>query len=175
MRDAGRGAVYLLQGEAMLDPGFVRDNREAVERMLHDRGIELDLSEFYAFDDQRRDGIREVEVLKHRSNVASKEIGIAVQRGEDVDARKEEMRFLKDRIKELDDVVKSAESKMNSILLNVPNLPNKEVPHGKSPADNVVVRQKEGVTRVDFPAKTHNVIGTNLGILDFERGAKIAG
>jgi seryl-tRNA synthetase len=159
----------------MLDPGFVRENRELVERKLKSRGMEIDLSDFFVMDSERRAALREVEELKHRSNVISKEIGIAVQRGENVDPRKTEMRGMKERIKELDEIVKSAESRMQSILLNVPNLPHYEVPTGSSPTNNLVVRQKEGVTRLNFPAKTHNVIGANLGILDFERGAKIAG
>lgn len=159
----------------MLDIGFVRENRELVEAKLKSRGLDIDLSEFYKVDEDRRGSLHEVEDLKHKSNVASKEIGIAIQRGENADARKEEMRLLKERIKELDEVVKTSESKMQSILLNVPNLPNNQVPLGKSASDNLLVRQRDGVTKVDFPAKTHNVIGTALGILDFERGAKIAG
>lgn len=159
----------------MLDIGFVRDHREKVESKLRSRGLKIDLSEFYALDEERRRILREVEDLKHKSNVASKEIGIAVQRKENVDARKEEMRFLKERIKELDEVVKSADAKMHEALLQIPNLPHDDVPQGASAAENPVIREKEGVTKIDFPAKTHNVIGTELGMLDFERGAKIAG
>ena len=105
----------------MLDPGFVRENREVVERKLKSRGMQIDLSEFYAVDEQRRSYIREVEELKRVSNVVSKEIGEAVKRGEDVNARKEEMRAQKERTKELDELIRNAEEKMQTILLNVPN------------------------------------------------------
>jgi seryl-tRNA synthetase len=159
----------------MLDPGFVRENREVVERKLKSRGMQIDLSEFYAVDEQRRAYIREVEELKRVSNVVSREIGEAVKRGEDVNARKEEMRAQKERIKELDDLIRNAEEKMQTILLNVPNLPNDSVPIGANAADNVPVREHEGTVSVNFQAKTHNVIGTQLGILDFERAAKITG
>jgi seryl-tRNA synthetase len=159
----------------MLDPGFVRENREVVERKLKSRGMQIDLSEFYAVDEQRRSYIREVEELKRVSNVVSREIGEAVKRGEDVNARKEEMRVQKERVKELDDLIRNAEEKMQTILLNVPNLPNDSVPIGASAADNVPVREHKGAVSVDFAAKTHNVIGTQLGILDFERAAKITG
>jgi seryl-tRNA synthetase len=159
----------------MLDPGFVRENREVVERKLKSRGMQIDLSGFYAVDEQRRSYIREVEELKRVSNVVSREIGEAVKRGEDVNARKEEMRAQKERIKELDDLIRNAEEKMQTILLNVPNLPNDSVPIGASAADNVPVREHKGAVSVDFAAKTHNVIGTQLGILDFERAAKITG
>jgi seryl-tRNA synthetase len=159
----------------MLDPGFVRENREVVERKLKSRGMKIDLSEFYAVDELRRSYIREVEELKRVSNVVSREIGEAVKRGEDVNARKEEMRAQKERTKELDDLVRNAEEKMQTILLNVPNLPNDSVPIGASAAENVPVREHKGTVSVDFQAKTHDVIGKQLGILDFERAAKITG
>src|SRR5262245_30433927 len=160
----------------MLDPGFVRENRQLVERKLKSRGMQVDLSEFFAIDEQRRAYIREVEELKRVNNVVSKEIGEAVRRGEDVTARKEEMRSQKERVKELDDLIRTAEEKMQTILLNVPNLPNDSVPIGASAADNVPVREHKGtVSPLNFEAKTHNMIGTQLGILDFERAAKITG
>jgi len=159
----------------MLDAGFVRENREVVERKLKSRGLSINLSEFFTLDEQRRSALREVEELKHRSNVVSKEIGEAMRRGEDVDARKEEMRQSKDQIRELDERVRDVEAKMTNFLMNVPNLPNDSVPAGSSAAENVVVRQQEGATKIGFKALTHNTIGVQLGILDFERGAKITG
>jgi seryl-tRNA synthetase len=159
----------------MLDPGFVRENRDVVERKLKSRGLQIDLSEFFGIDEQRRSYIREVEELKRVSNVVSREIGEAVKRGEDVTARKEEMRAQKDRTKELDDLIRAAEEKMQTFLLNVPNLPNDSVPVGATAADNVPVHEHKGTVSVNFTAKTHNAIGTQLGILDFERAAKITG
>lgn len=159
----------------MLDAAFVRENRELVERKLKSRGLTADLSEFYLQDDLRRNAIREVEELKRVSNTVSKEIGEAIRRGEDVSGRKEEMRLQKERTKELDERVRSAEIKMEQFLLNIPNLPHDSVPYGKSAADNVEIRRHEGLVRVDFEPKTHNIIGVNLGILDFERAAKITG
>ncbi|HSE40307.1 MAG TPA: serine--tRNA ligase [Acidobacteriota bacterium] len=159
----------------MLDANFVRENRELVEQKLRSRGLNIDLSEFFTIDEQRRAAIREAEELKRVSNIVSKEIGEAVRRGEDVSARKEEMRVQKDRVREQDDLIRNAQEKLENILLNVPNLPNGSVPIGATAADNVVVREHQGSVRVDFPAKTHNIIGTQLGILDFERAAKITG
>lgn len=159
----------------MLDAGFVRENRELVERKLKSRGAAIDLTDFFKADDARRATLREVEELKRRSNVVSKEIGEAMKRGEDVDARKEEMRKVKEQIKELDDLVRSAEMKISDFLLNVPNLSHESVPVGKDAGENVNVREVEGTVNVTFKALTHNVLGVNLGILDFERGAKITG
>ncbi len=160
----------------MLDPNFVRENRELVEQKLKSRGLKVDLSEFFTIDEQRRSAIREAEELKRVSNIVSKEIGEAVRRGEDVSPRKEEMRLQKDRIKELDDLIRNAQEKTENFLLNIPNLPNNSVPPGASAADNVPVREHKGTVSVNVKApKTHNVIGTQLGILDFERAAKITG
>jgi seryl-tRNA synthetase len=160
----------------MLDPNFVRENRELVEKKLKSRGMNVDLSEFFAIDEQRRVAIREVEELKRVSNVVSKEIGEAVRRGEDVSSRKEEMRVQKDRVRELDDLIRTAQEKMENFLLNIPNLPHDSVAVGASAANNVAVREHKGTATIDVKEpKTHNVVGTQLGILDFERGAKITG
>ncbi len=159
----------------MLDAGFVRENRETVEHKLRSRGLQLDLSGFFALDEQRRTTLREVEDLKHRSNLASKEIGEAKARGEDMESRREEMRKVKDRIKDLDEVVRSVELRMSDFLLNVPNLPGDSVPQGASAENNVEVRRNEGSVRVEFKAATHVDLGVKLGILDFARGAKITG
>ncbi len=159
----------------MLDANFVRENRELVLRKLKSRGHDIDLSEFYSLDEQRRQSIRQADELKRQGNVVSKEIGEAMRRGEDVEARKEEMRRSKERIRELDEHIRQAESGMEALLLNIPNLPNDSVPVGATPVDNVVVREHKGTVFVDFKAQTHNVLGVNLGILDFERGAKITG
>jgi seryl-tRNA synthetase len=171
----GPGRKMVLQWLIMIDPGFVREHRDIVERKLRSRGLNVDFTDFFAQDDLRRSAIKEVEDLKRQSNIVSKEIGESMRRGENADARKEEMRKQKDRIKELDEIVRQADDQMQSFLLNVPNLPNDQVPVGKDASENKEVRRHEGVVRVDFPAKTHNVLGTTLGILDFERGAKIAG
>ena len=134
----------------MLDQTFVRENREIVEQKLKSRGMKVDLNEFFSVDEQRRTAIREAEELKRVSNVVSKEIGEAVRRGEDVSTRKEEMRLQKDRIKELDDLIRQTQEKMENFLLNIPNLPNDSVPLGASAADNVPVREHKGNNRGRF-------------------------
>lgn len=159
----------------MLDSGYVRDKREIVERKLKNRGMDFDLSPFFAADEARRAAIHQVEELKRKSNLVSKEIGEAMKRGEDVEARKEETRKSKEQIKELDDLVRSAEIKMNDFLLNVPNLPHDSVPVGKDASENVIVREIPGTVSNPANPVTHNILGTKLGILDFERGAKITG
>ena len=159
----------------MLDPGFVRENRDVVLRKLQSRGLDIDLSGFFTLDEERRQTIRQVEEMKRRSNIAAKEIGEAVKHGEDTESRKEEMRGVKEQVRLLDDRIRQIETEMETLLLNVPNLPNDSVPYGTSAEENKVVREWGDPVVLDFPAQTHNVIGTKLGILDFERGTKIAG
>ena len=135
----------------MLDPTFVRENREIVEQKTKITRDEDRLStSSLSVDEQRRTAIREAEELKRVSNVVSKEIGEAVRRGEDVSTRKEEMRVQKERIKELDDLIRNAQEKMETFLLNIPNLPNDSVPLGASAADNVPVREHKGNDRGRF-------------------------
>ena len=153
----------------------MRENREIVERKLKSRGLVSDLSDFFEFDEKRRSTLREVEELKHRSNVVSKEIGEAARRGEDVDLRKEEMRQVKERIRQLDEQVRISETGMADFLLNVPNLPHDSVPQGSTASENVEVRRVEGAVRVEFKAQSHIDLGVKLGILDFARAAKITG
>jgi seryl-tRNA synthetase len=159
----------------MLDASFVRENREIVARKLKSRGLNTDLTEFFDLDEKRRSTLKQVEELKHQSNVVSKEIGEAGRRGEDVESRKEEMRQVKDRIRQLDELVRTAETGMSNYLLNLPNLPHDSVPEGKGAAENVEVRKVEGTVKVDFKAQSHIDIGVKLGILDFARAAKITG
>ena len=160
----------------MLDISFVRENREVVEKKLKSRGLNVNLSEFFDLDEQRRSTLRQVEELKHKSNVVSKQIGEAKGRGEEMEARKEEMRQVKEQIRQLDELVRTAENKMTESLLNIPNLPHDSVPQGGSAADNVEVRRSEGIgPKVDFKPQTHIDLGTKLGILDFARAAKITG
>jgi seryl-tRNA synthetase len=159
----------------MLDPGFVRDHRDVVERKLKSRGLDGDLEPFFRADERRRASLREGEELKRQSNIVSKEIGEAMRRSEDVEARKEQVRKSKERIKELDEAVRDSEQQMTDYLLGIPNLPNDAVPTGKDASDNKVVREVAGAVSAPAKPQLHNVIGTNLGILDFERAAKIAG
>lgn len=159
----------------MLDASFVRENREIVERKLKSRGMNVDLSAFFELDERRRSTLREVEILKHRSNVVSKAIGESKGRGEDTEAPKEEMRRVKEQIRRLDEVVRDAEGGMSEYLLNIPNLPHASVPEGRDASGNVEVRRFEGPVTVDFKAQTHIELGTKLGILDFARAAKITG
>ncbi len=159
----------------MLEIKFIRDNLEKVKEMIAQRGIDLDLEEFRTLDSERRDALKELEALRHKRKVVSEEIGLLKKEGKDAQNYMEEMRGVSQRIKDLDVLLTKKERALNDILMIIPNMPHSTVAVGKDSSDNPVIRQWGEIPRFDFSPKPHWEIGENLGILDFERGAKIAG
>ncbi len=158
----------------MLDAKFIRENIEAVRAGLRDRGAPLDLEEFLTEDAGRRRLLSEVERLKHRRNALSEEVGQRKRQGQDAAALIAETRDLGDRIKKLDEDVRGCEERIDAFLLNVPNLPHASVPVGRDSAENREVRRWGEPRRFDFMPKPHWEIGEALGLLDFERAARMA-
>src|SRR5690606_14000910 len=105
----------------------------------------------------------------------SEEIARAKRAGQDATEIIAAMREVSDRIKALDDQVRDVEARLEQLLLTIPNIPHESVPYGQSEEDNVEVRRWGEPRQFDFAPKAHWDIGTGLGILDFERGAKVAG
>jgi seryl-tRNA synthetase len=158
----------------VLDAKFARDNVEAVRAGLRDRGVELDLGEFLAAEEERRRLLGETEQLKHRRNVASQEVGRRKQRGEDAEALVAEMRDVGNRIQALDEQVRACDERIAALLLAVPNLPHASVPVGRDSAENVEVRRWGEPRRFAFTPRAHWEIGEALGLLDFERASRMA-
>ncbi len=159
----------------MLDLGFVRKNLELVIEKTRLRGIELDFDYFKQVDQKRRETLKELEELKFRKNQISKEIGIKKRKGEDVTSLIEESKALDERIEELEVKSKDLTEKLYDFLSRIPNLVHDSVPVGESEEDNVVVRQWGEPREFDFEPKPHWEIGERLGIMDFERAAKLSG
>jgi seryl-tRNA synthetase len=158
----------------MLDLKLVRDNLEQVRARLRDRGVALDFGEFLAADEARRRLLTEVEQLKHRRNTVSEEVGRRKKGGEDAGSLIAEMREAGDRIKALDQTVKDGEEQIQRLLLTVPNLAHASVPVGPDGGGNLEVRRWGEPRRFDFTPKPHWEIGETLGLLDFERAARMA-
>ncbi len=158
----------------MLDPKFVRDNFEAVQAALQKRGLAFDLQDFLAADAGRRRLLSEVEQLKHRRNTLSEEVGRRKRHGQEASDLIAETKDLGDRIKKLDDEVRACEEQVEAILLTAPNLPHVSVPVGRDSSDNVEVRRWGEPRRFEFAPKPHWEIGEALGLLDFERAARMA-
>jgi len=160
----------------MLDPAYVRDHIEAVRAGLRSRGLDPDkaLEEIATLETARRRIIPELEGLKRLQNTSGDEIARAKRQGKDTTPIQEANRARAQQIKQLGIQLDSIEHQREVALLTLPNLPHATVPIGKSAADNREVR-RHGEPRVfDFEPKAHWDLGPELGILDFERGVKIA-
>jgi seryl-tRNA synthetase len=159
----------------MLDIKFIRENRDTVERMLEQRGYDMELQTILSLDQQRREGIQEVESLKHERKVVSEQIAQMKKKGEDASQIISRMRQVSQRIKELDGKLGELEEEINRSLLLIPNVPHESVPIGKNENDNPVVKRWGEISQFSFTPKPHWELGESLGILDFERAAKITG
>jgi len=159
----------------MLDMTWVREHLDVLASALQDRGARIPLDEFSALDTARRTALREVETLKASRNKDSEQIAALKRERKDAASLIEEVRRRGDRIKELDARIAEIEASLESWLLTLPNVPHESVPKGRSGDDNVEVRRWGKPATFDFEPLPHWEIGTRLGILDFERAAKIAG
>ncbi|CAH2029976.1 serine--tRNA ligase [Trichlorobacter ammonificans] len=158
----------------MLDMKFIRDHLDEVEQRLATRGGELSLAGFKALDGRRRALLTESETLKALKNSASEEIARVKDKSQ-VKDKIAEMKEVSQRIKGLDDDLKAVEEELSALLMMVPNLPHPATPLGRSEEDNVVVRTWGTPPVFPFEPKSHWEIGEQLGILDFERAAKLTG
>jgi seryl-tRNA synthetase len=158
----------------MLDVKYLRDNLEIAEARLKTRGGTIDLSGFRELDGKRRSLLQTSEELKSLRNKVSEEIS-RMQDKSQAQGRIVEMREVSQRIKTLDEELKGVEDALDDLMLTIPNLPSATVPTGASETDNVVVRTWGEPPVFPFTPKPHWEIGEELGILDFERGAKLTG
>ncbi|NVM57755.1 MAG: serine--tRNA ligase [Desulfobacterales bacterium] len=159
----------------MLEIKFVRQNLELVQESLRKRGQAYDLERFLDCDSKRRSILLEVEELKHQRNVVSERIAQMRKAKEDASKLIAEMRSVSQKIKALDEELSRHEQAFRSILMGIPNLPHPSVPVGQDSEENVVVRKVGEPPLFDFEPLPHWEIGERLGILDFERAAKITG
>jgi seryl-tRNA synthetase len=161
----------------MLDLSFVRANLELVEGKLRDRGSDLAalLGDFRTLDQNRRERITEAEQLKAQRNKLSEQVGQLKKSGQDASSVMEETKALKSRMETLEEEAKLADARMQLILTTIPNLPFDDVPIGKSEHDNAEIKRWGEIPQFDFAPKPHWELGEELGILDFERAAKISG
>jgi seryl-tRNA synthetase len=159
----------------MHDLKFLRQNRERVEAGVALKGMTVDLARFYALEEQRLALLHETEQLKARRNTASEEIAKKKKAGDPAESEIKAMREVGDRIKALDAELKTLEEGSEQLAAWIPNLPHASVPPGSDAAQNQVVRTWGEPPRFDFEPQPHWDIATRLGLLDFDRAAKIAG
>jgi seryl-tRNA synthetase len=161
----------------MLDPAYLRDNLDAVRAGLQKRGVDLttELDELATLEARRRRLLPEIEGLKREQNSAGDEVARAKRQGLDATKIQEASRARNHQIKQLGVELETIEQRRNRGLLTIPNLPHASVPEGKSSADNVEVRRQGTPPAFAFAPQAHWDLGPALGIIDFERGTKIAG
>lgn len=159
----------------MLDLKFVRENIDFVKEKLKDRGLEIDLNEFIKTDFEWRELLKEVERLRCERNSVSEEIARLKKEKRDASKEIDAMRIVSQRIKELEIQLEEKEKILRNHLLLIPNIPHETVVVGKSSEDNLEIRKWGEKPCFSFNPRPHWDIGELLGILDFERGAKITG
>lgn len=163
----------------MLDLRFVVENRERVLETLRQRGLSVEqvLAEGdpWALDAERRSLLQRVEQLRHRQRVAGEEIARRGKAREDASDLKAEMKGVAEEIKELEARLQDVRARLDHVLLLLPNVPDPSVPVGTDASANLEVRRVGEPRRFDFTPRAHWDLGPELGILDFDRAAKISG
>lgn len=160
----------------MLDIKMIRQNVAMVKEKLATRNVdEAKINEFIALDEKRRAELVKVEELKKLRNDVSGEIAQLKRNKENADDKIAQMKKVGEEIKALDEQIAKIDEELTAIATTLPNLPHESTPIGKDEDDNVEVRRHGTVREFDFEAKPHWEIAENLGILDFERGAKVSG
>jgi seryl-tRNA synthetase len=161
----------------MLDPSYIRDHIEEVRNGLRNRGLDPDksLEEIATLETARRRLIPELEALKRAQNTSGDEIARAKRMGQDTAPVQEANRARAQEIKQKGFQLDSIEHQRMAAVINLPNLPHVSVPVGTNAADNVEVRRVGEPKAFDFTPQPHWDLGPALGIIDFERGTKLAG
>lgn len=158
----------------MLDIRLIRENPEDIRARIATKNVDVPVDDILALDERRRSLITEVERIKADRNDGSKVVG----RTRDPQERTRliaEMKALGDRIDELDEQVRECDAALNDLLLGIPNLPDPDVPVGADANANVVAREGGAKRTFAFTPRPHWEIGEDTGIIDFERGVKVAG
>jgi seryl-tRNA synthetase len=161
----------------MLDPAILRENLEGLRVALQNRGVDLsgELEELATLESRRRRILPELEGLKREQNTSGDEVARAKRQGLDTSKIQEANRQRAQQIKQLTVELETVEQRRNRGLLIIPNIPHQSVPVGKSSTDNVEVRRHRTPPTFAFNPQSHWDLGPALGLIDFERGTKIAG
>ena len=159
----------------MLDIKILRTNPDLIRTALKNRCNDLDIRPAIALDKQRRELLNDVEQRKAQQNEITKKIPAMKKAGEDTQSVFDEMRALSDTIKADDAKISEIDDELRNFMLRIPNIPHSSVPIGKDDTENIELRRWGEPTSFSFDPKPHWDIGTDLNILDFDRGAKIAG
>lgn len=159
----------------MLDPKLVRSEPEAVAKALVQRGYKFDVQKFTQLEEQRKALQVNAESLQQERNASAKSIGMAKANGEDIQPLLDKVENLKQELKVAEESLKLVQSKLDVLLLEIPNIPDKEVPEGDSEDDNVEIRRWGTPDALAFEVLDHVDLGEKVGGLDFETATKLTG
>ena len=159
----------------MYDLRVLRDNLDAIKSQLGPRGKDVAWDDLRALIEERRTLTVTVDGLRHELKKGSEDVARLKREKQPADVAMAQMKALGDRIKAAEDTLRSAEERAMDVALRIPNLPHSSVPVGKDPSDNQEIRKWGTMPSFAFAPKAHWDLGEALGILDFERAAKIAG
>ena len=159
----------------MLEMRYIRENAEKVREYLKNRKSDFDLDGLLKLDEERRNILQKVELLKKERNESSTLIGKYKKGGKDTAELMDRMQRVSGEIKELDKELAEIDEKQVKFTYTIPNKLHDTTPVGESEDDNVEIRKWGEPRKFDFTPKSHDELGVNLDILDFERGSKLAG
>ncbi len=159
----------------MHDLNFFRSNLDAIAARLATRGMTLDTAGFRELDARRRAALTETETLRAQRNSESQEIAKLKKAGGDTGQQQAKVRGIGERIAALDEQVKAVDEEFQALMKGIPNVPHESVPVGGGAEDNVEVHRIGEPPQFSFEPKAHWDLGPELGILDFERAAKVTG
>lgn len=151
----------------MLSIDYIRENKEKVLEAAKNKNRQIDLDAIFRLDDERREAIKKIQILRQERNVAgkTKPTPEVIERGKKI----------KEELKKLEDNLAKAETELDKLLSFVPNVPLDEVPVGKDEKDNVEIKKWGEPKKMDFDPKSHMDLGLALDVIDLERGAKVSG
>jgi seryl-tRNA synthetase len=158
----------------MLDIKLIRENPEKINELLQRRNSDLSIDEVLELDIQRRELQAKTDNLRSERKKLSQEVGNLKKQGIDTEELQEKVRKIGEESKILEAQETEINEKQKYFLLTIPNIPDESTPIGKSEEDNIVIKTVGEPTKKSFPIKPHWEIGTELDILDVERGVKIA-
>ncbi len=160
----------------MLDVKYVRDNIDKVAEAMKNRNAAFDAEAFQTLDTKRREAIAHEEELQAERNSQSKAIGAMMSQGkvDEAEAAKDRVRAINEELDQAAKVREQVDGELRDLLMHVPNMPDPSTPIGKDENDNPEVRRWGTPTEFDFEQKAHWDLGADLGIIDSERGVKLA-
>lgn len=159
----------------MIDPRLLRDDPEGLRNMLLQRNLIFPLDELLLQDKRRRILISESDYARHQKNLISHKISKKIRSGQDSSDELRKMKSIGEKIAELAKDLEETERNFRRLIMSLPNVISSAVPIGANPENNVVIRSFKTPGSLDFIPRDHVDLGTELGLFDIERAAKVSG